>query len=167
MVFLVKSSEDVPGCPRCQGQLRYRDSRTRICRHEGGVKDILRIRRFRCTRCNSYHNELPDMLLPYKHYEAEIIGGVIDGIVTPEDQDSADYPSLGTMLCWLRWFRRNLENMEKILRGIGSGPLAPGEDFLFSDQSLLRMVRTRRADWLERIMRIIYNSGGFLPALSR
>lgn len=162
-VFFVKSSENVPGCPLCQGQLKYRDSRKRICRHEGGTKDILLIRRFRCTKCNSYHNELPDMLLPYKHYEAEIISGVVDGIVTPDDQDSADYPSFGTMLCWLRWFHRNLENIEEFLWRIGCG--IRGEDFLFSGQSLLKRVRTRYVDWLERTIRMIYNSGGSLPAL--
>ena len=96
-MFFVKSSENVPGCPCCGGQLRYRDSRLRIRKHEGGNRDFLSIRRFKCTTCESYHNELPDVLLPYKHYEAEVISGVIDGIVTPHDQDSEDYPSISTM----------------------------------------------------------------------
>ena len=30
--------------------------------------------------------------VPYKHYASEVISGVLDGIVTPEDDDSADYP---------------------------------------------------------------------------
>ena len=98
--FFVKSSENVPGCPCCGGQLRYRDSRLRIRKHEGGGRDFLSIRRFRCTACESYHNELPDVLLPYKHYEAEVISGVIDGIVTPHDQDSEDYPSIFARFSW-------------------------------------------------------------------
>ena len=118
-MFFVKSSENVPGCPCCGGQLRYRDSRLRIRKHEGGDRDFLSIRRFRCTACESYHNELPDVLLPYKHYEAEVIRGVIDGIVTPNDQDSEDYPSVSTMLYWLRWFQLNLSNMEGYLRNAG------------------------------------------------
>ncbi len=53
----------------------------------------------------------PDILLPYKHYETEVISGVIDDIVTPDDQDSEDYPSVSTMLYWLCWFRMNLANI--------------------------------------------------------
>ena len=163
-VFFVKSSENVPGCPYCSGELRYRDSRLRIRKHEGGSRDHLIIRRFRCTACQSYHNELPDVLLPYKHYEAEVVSGVIDGIVTPDDQDSEDYPSFSTMLYWLRWFQMNLANMEGYLRNAGYRILGLGKDILFSDQPLLRSVRNKHHNWLEKILRIIYNSGGFLPA---
>lgn len=163
-MFFVKSSENVPGCPCCGGQLRYRDSRLRIRKHEGGNRDFLSIRRFRCTACESYHNELPDVLLPYKHYEAEVISGVIDGIVTPHDQDSEDYPSISTMLYWLRWFQLNLSSMEGYLRNAGYSILGLGKDLLFSDQSLLEAVRKKYFNWLEKAIRIIYNSGGFLPA---
>lgn len=162
--FFVKSSENLPGCPCCGGQLRYRDSRLRIRKHEGGERDFLRIRRFRCSSCNSYHTELPDVLLPYKHYEAEVISGVIDGIVTPDDKDSEDYPSVNTMTYWLCWFQMNLANMEGYLRNVGYRILGLGKELLFSDQSLLEMVRNRYDNWLEKIIRIIYNSGGFLPA---
>jgi hypothetical protein len=103
-------------------------------------------------------------LLPYKHYEAEVISGVIDGIVTPHDQDSEDYPSISTMLYWLRWFQLNLSNMEGYLRNAGYSILGLGKDLLFSDQSLLEAVRKKYLNWLEKTIRIIYNSGGFLPA---
>ena len=162
-VFFVKSSENVPGCPCCGGQLRYRDSRLRIRKHEGGDRDFLSIRRFRCTSCESYHNELPDVLLPYKHYESEVISGVIDEIVTPHDQDSEDYPSVSTMLYWLRWFQQNAANIEGYLRNAGYSILGLGKDILFADQSLLEAVRIKYLNWLEKIIRIVYNSGGFLP----
>ena len=163
-MFFVKSSENVPGCPCCGGQLKYRDSILRIRKHESGECDRLSIRRFRCTACKRYHNELPDILLPYKHYEVEVISGVIDGVVTPDDQDSEDYPSVSTMLYWLRWFQMNLANMEGYLRNVGYSILGLGKDFLFSDQSLLESVRKRCFNWLEKVIRIIYNSGSFLPA---
>ena len=72
-MFFVKSSENSHLCPVCQDTLRYRDSRPRIRKKEGGVKERLMIRRFRCQNCRTYHNELPDYLVPYKHYEAEVI----------------------------------------------------------------------------------------------
>lgn len=166
-MFLVTGSENIPGCPFCGGKLSYRDSRARIRRHEGGTSDRLYIRRFRCTGCYTYHNELPDVLLPYKQYEAEVISGVLDGIVTPDSQDAEDYPCLNTMLCWLRWFQTNLANIEGYLRNVGVRFLGFNRDILFSDQSLLESVRNKYQDWLEKVMRIIYNSGGFLPALCR
>ena len=110
-MFFVESSVTTHMCPICQATLRYRDSRPRIRRKEGGLKDQLIIRRFYCKNCHSYHNELPDCLVPYKHYETEVISGVLDGVVQPEDLDSEDYPSCATMLRWLQWFCENLEQL--------------------------------------------------------
>lgn len=78
-VFFVESSVTTHMCPICQATLRYRDSRPRIRKKEGGLKDQLIIRRFYCKNCHSYHNELPDCLVPYKHYETEVISGVLYG----------------------------------------------------------------------------------------
>ena len=52
-----------------------------------------------------------------------MISGVLDGIVTSEDADSEDSPSLLTMLRWLQWFRMNLANIEGFLRNAGYGYL--------------------------------------------
>ena len=41
---------------------------------------------------------LPDILTPFKHYNEENISGVLDGIVTPEDEDSETCPSEDTMI---------------------------------------------------------------------
>lgn len=113
------SSDDTPVCPVCGGTLKYRDTRLRIRKKEGGVKEYLMIRRLRCTECHRHHNELPDCLVPHKHYEAEVISGVLDRIVTSEDADSEDSPSLLTMLRWLQWFRMNFANIEGFLRNTG------------------------------------------------
>jgi len=115
-VFFVESSENSHICPICQGMLRYRDSRPRICKKEGGTRERLMIRRFRCQNCHSYYNELPNCLVPYKHYEAEVIADVLDEVILPEDLDSEDYLSFNTMLRWLQWFRENLQRIEGYLR---------------------------------------------------
>ena len=80
-MFFAESSVTTHMCPICQATLRYRDSRPRIRKKEGGLKDQLIIRRFYCKNCHSYHNELPDCLVPYKHYETEVISGVLYGNV--------------------------------------------------------------------------------------
>ncbi|MCD7802774.1 MAG: hypothetical protein LUH09_07755 [Clostridiales bacterium] len=53
------------------------------------------------------------------------------------------------------------------LRRAGSAILGLGETALFSTASLLHVLRNTYQDWLERILRIVYNSGGFLAAIRR
>lgn len=161
-MFFVESSVTSHICPSCQGVLAYRDSRIRIRKKEDGHKDLLMIRRFRCKTCHSYHNELPDCLTPYKHYETEVISGVLDGVVTREDADSEDYPSVQTMQRWLRWLQINLANIEGYLRSSACSIFRLGEEILFSNGSLLEAIRKKYQNWLENILRLIYNSGGFL-----
>ena len=160
-MFLVESSMTTHMCPICQAMLSYRDSRSRICKKEGGVKEQLIIRRFHCKNCHSYHNELPDCLVPYKHYETEVISGVLDGVVQPDDLDSEDSPSFTTMLRWLQWFRENHERINGYLRTIREFLLGYNEEKL-SSVSLLDSFRNQYQNWLEIILRQIYNSGGFL-----
>ncbi len=161
----VESSENSHLCPVCQGMLRYRDSRPRIRKKEGGIKEHLMIRRFHCQNCHSYHNELPDCLVPYKHYEAEVIAGVLDEVILPDDLDSEDYPSFNTMLRWLQWFRENLQRIEGYLRTVGYQILNLGKELLFTSDLLLNKIRNRYQNWLELILRLVYNSGGFLTPI--
>ncbi|MDO4650928.1 MAG: DUF6431 domain-containing protein [Eubacteriales bacterium] len=164
-MFFVESREELPVCPVCAGTLKYRDCKKRILKRDGGERSWLMIRRFKCGSCRRYHNELPDCLTPYKHYSSEIISGVLDEIVTPMDLDTEDYPCLQTMIRWIKWFNRNLANIEGQLRQIGSHLLNLGEELLFSTNSLLDTIRSSRPKWLEIILRVIYNSGGKLSAL--
>ena len=36
---------------------------------------------------------LPEILLPYKHYSEEVVSGVLDDVILPDDEDSENYPS--------------------------------------------------------------------------
>lgn len=165
MIFLVESNDVIPFCPCCEGMLSYRDSRLRVLKKEGGEKRYLLIRRFRCEQCHHYHTELPDCLTPYKHYETEVISGVIDGIVTANDADSENYPSAMTMIRWLKWFYRNMTNIEGYLQKVSCQILEYIDEILMVKTSLLCFVRTSTGKWLETILCIIYNGGGFLASL--
>lgn len=127
--------------------------------------DRLRIRRFYCSKCDAYHNELPDCLVPYKHYDAEVISGVLDGIVCEKDLDSEDFPSTSTMRRWIQWFNENQNRIEGYLRDAVLKVLDKGEDILYSTVSLLEFIRKNLSNWLEQILRTIYNSGGFLASI--
>lgn len=138
--------------------MAYRDCRKRIMRREGGRKDWICVRRFRCQKCGSYHVELPDCLLPYKHYQTEVVSGVLDETVTSDDLGYENYPSFMTMLRWLQWFRQNLENMKGYLRQVFRRIRCQSAPFS------IEQFRDTVPNWLGAVMRIIYNSGGKVPA---
>lgn len=72
--------EQVP-CPHCQAALQPYDRRNRKCRDINGDLTTLVIRRLRCCNphCRHIHAELPDFLVPYKRYTADVIEAVLTG----------------------------------------------------------------------------------------
>ena len=92
-------------CPYCGGNLKYYDSVSRIVRTKNGATQWITIRRLRCPLCGSIHRELPEFLFPNKHYEAEVIRGVLEGIITHNTLGFEDYPCEITMK---RWRAQNL-----------------------------------------------------------
>lgn len=87
-------------CPICGKNVKYYDRVLRIIRMRYGRSQRIPIRRMVCTGCGALHNELPSELLPYKHYEAEIILGFIGGRYTSGDLEFEDYPSETTIKRW-------------------------------------------------------------------
>jgi hypothetical protein len=153
--------KEVPLCPDCGTQMSYRDSRKRIRRKKGGVKLWVMVSRFLCSACNRLHTALPDFLIPYKHYEAEIIRKVIDGEVTAETIDAETFsrPAEITLARWIAWFEQDKTDMEGHLRRVSS-QLGFGD--AEGNRSLLEELRKNSRKWLESAIRIIYNSGGYL-----
>lgn len=128
----------------------------------GGTKQFIQIERLKCNHCERLHNALPDFLVPYKHYVAQIISGVLDEVISADDLDTEDYPCEQTMKRWHRWFNGNQNNIEGNIRSIGYRLLGLGEDLLSARLSLLTHLRKSSEVWLETILRIIYNAGSFL-----
>lgn len=87
-------------CPKCGGQLKFFDNVKRIVRTKARTTEWIDLRRFRCTACGSFHRELPETLFPYKQYEAEVIIGVVEGLITCETLGFEDYPCEMTMSRW-------------------------------------------------------------------
>ena len=105
---------------------------------------------------------LPDFLVKFKHYPAEVISGVLDGTVQPDDADSEDRPCEDTMKRWHHWFQANELRIDGILKSVGCRDLGFDEVLLRSGTSLLERLRKTSERWLETIHTFIYNSGGFL-----
>lgn len=82
--------------------MKHRDYTNRIVRVKGGLKTFTQIERQICPKCKLITRNLPNYLLPYKHYEKEIIFGVKEGLITPETLGYEDYPCEMTMIRWRR-----------------------------------------------------------------
>jgi uncharacterized Zn finger protein len=92
-------------CPNCGGELKYYDTVKRIIKGRRGKISWIRVRRFVCANCGKSHRELPNCLTPYKHYEIDIIRGVVNGTITFFDLDYEDYPCEATMVRWKLEFK--------------------------------------------------------------
>ncbi|MCM3763329.1 DUF6431 domain-containing protein, partial [Alkalihalobacillus oceani] len=54
-----------------------RGTKNRKAKDHTGQSKTYNIRRLKCTNCGTIHHELPDLLIPYKRYEAECIEDVL------------------------------------------------------------------------------------------
>ncbi|MCD8022577.1 MAG: DUF6431 domain-containing protein [Lachnospiraceae bacterium] len=149
-------------CPICGEALEERDTCIRYLLREGREREIYIIPRGECAKCGRIHRMLPDIAAPYKQYAAEVISGVLDGVVQPGDEDSADYPCEATMQRWHHWLMANELRIDGYLKSVGHRVLGFSEELLKSGVSILRQLRNSNPAWLETVLRFIYNSGGFL-----
>ena len=92
-------------CETCGVPSKYYDTVSRIVRTKGRMTTRVPVQRFKCPRCGSIHRNLPDYIFPYKQYEADIIIGVIENIITCDTIGFENYPCEMTML---RWKAQNL-----------------------------------------------------------
>jgi hypothetical protein len=129
----------------------------------GGKKNWYAINRLKCTnkKCGKLHNELPDCMLPYKHYGSQIIEDVVDEAVGPDDLETENYPCEATMNHWKWWMLHNEKNINGQMKSMLHHLLDLDIEFLKSGESLLEELRKRiSTGWLSVVIRFIYNSGG-------
>lgn len=91
-------------CPYCGRMMRQYDKIDRLVIRKYGIREKTKIVRNRCDKCAVTLRELPDWLLPYKHYDKNIIIGVVEGLITPETLGFEDYPCENTMKRWVDKF---------------------------------------------------------------
>ena len=93
MYYIVPSS--VPGYPQCGGEMKIRDSKRRKVIFADGTVDTFVLRRYKCTVCGRVHLELPDIMVPHKHYSRSAIIDTINGERTGK--------RCSLNVCWFRW----------------------------------------------------------------
>lgn len=121
-----------------------------------GAKNRLVIRRKQCETCNKIHHELPDLLVPYKHYDAESIEGAL---VDPECTDVAADES--TLLRWRTWFAAWVVYAQGALTSLSMHFDLPVVHSSMSSQSVLHVLGRfvgSAAGMLARAVRPIANS---------
>lgn len=87
-------------CRKCNTEMKHRDYVKRLVRTENGQKNWIKIERVICPNCHTITRVLPDYILPFKHYTKDIVDGVLNGDISPEQIEYEDYPSEITMKRW-------------------------------------------------------------------
>ena len=87
-------------CAKCGKQMKYYDTVKRIVRHRFGIVNHIYVERYVCTECRHIKRYLPDQVLPYKHYEKNIIKGFVSGRYSSDDIEFEDYPCEITVKKW-------------------------------------------------------------------
>ncbi|MCM1579175.1 MAG: DUF6431 domain-containing protein [Ruminococcus sp.] len=91
-------------CPACGVTLKYYDSVRRTVLTKGRQRYCIALKRFRCPVCRKIHRCIGNDIFPFKHYEAEVIRGVIEGLITPDILGFEDFPHEATMARWMSEF---------------------------------------------------------------
>lgn len=87
-------------CPNCKEKLKRYDTVKRIVRGKNHSKKHVAIERYKCPKCKTIHRDLSEYVYPFKHYEADIIDGVVEGLIGPDTLGYEDFPCEETMKRW-------------------------------------------------------------------
>jgi len=108
-VFVVTGTETI-SCPKCRGELKPRDRRRRRLSDAEGTKHVYSLRRLRCRKCGKLHTELPDFIVPYKRYSAEVVEKISRG-----ERVDAPYEER-TRQKIKAWYKRAIEHLQGVWR---------------------------------------------------
>lgn len=101
--IVICGGNNMSKCPKCKSKnLKPYDKVKRLVKTAGGKRQWIDVQRYKCKKCNSIHRQLPDIIIPFKHYDADIIEGVQNGYITPETFGYEDYPCEQTMNRWIK-----------------------------------------------------------------
>jgi uncharacterized protein YbaR (Trm112 family) len=143
-------------CPVCEHELHVIGSRRRKGRKPTGDRITYVIRRLRCANCKRIHHELPDLLVPYKRYEAACIESVLHS--EPNSDVAADD---STLYRWRLWFAQFWPYWVACLQAISLRFGISVERSSVSSPSALQQIGRyvgHHKGWLARLVRPIVHS---------
>ncbi|ARU60937.1 hypothetical protein CBW65_09965 [Tumebacillus avium] len=140
----------------CEQDLFVIGSRSRIGRKPTGERITYIIRRLRCKCCKKIHHELPDLLVPNKHYEAECLESVLS-----HGQSVGVAADDSTLHRWHVWFKKCWQYWVNCLSTIAARTGNPVEPLSVSSPSALQRIGHyvgQGVGWLARLVRPIVHS---------
>ena len=156
-------SKENPVCPYCGARLVFEDHVKRHRKLAGGEKEWFTIERRRCPAGCGIHRLVPDFLAPHKHYDIDIITGVLNGTISPDLLAFEDYPCEKTMERWKNWLASNLVFINAYLKSVGIRLFAIGIALVYSAADLVEELKSRdHCGWLKIVIRAVYNTGASL-----
>lgn len=153
-------SREIPYCPHCSREMNVVGSRNRKSTGLDGAEKTLIIRRLRCDSCEKIHHELPDFIVPYKHYDAQVIENILKGSGKPAESCSPCEDS--TARRTIRWFSLLLPYFEAAIRSLIEMNRYHNELVLELSELLPLSASRLPAGWLVRLVRALVNSGRWL-----
>lgn len=96
-------------CPVCGSRLYSHGTCRRKVTMEG-YTETHHLRVLKCRKCNRTHRELPDTIIPYKHYGRKLIGAIVAGEAKRGYEESTRYRLM-------QWFRALLFLVVSSLEG--------------------------------------------------
>lgn len=113
----------------------------------------------RCGDCSSLHRELPNFILPFKHYISSVIEAAIESRTAEISAEDS------TIRRWQRWFQDRQVHFWGVLSAVAAThgthpPQSPGRS-----ESLLRSIREHlrnSAGWLAQMVRITVNTHNWI-----
>jgi uncharacterized protein YbaR (Trm112 family) len=155
-IYQVNSAEESNlCCPYCNGILKFRDRKRRSAiRKENNERCWYLLQRLKCKDCGKIHVELPDFMLPYKHYDAEMVQDTID-----EKEENYCAADDSTIRRWKTSFKFAKARISALLiamwmkTSVNSAPLFKAEDALCDVKEM------RPCDWLTFVIRMLVNGG--------
>lgn len=126
-------------------------SRKRILYKQDGSSLRLVIRRLKCQNCGRLSHELPDIVVPYKRYEADAIAQVLQ---QPDQTIQACSCENSTLLRWKLWFFLLRDYLEGAVRS-----LLASIDAVAFVKLPLEPLSSQPDGWLRHLVRSLVNSG--------
>jgi hypothetical protein len=111
------------------------------------------VRRLRCRSCGKIHTELPDFILPYKHYEAPAIQKTLD-----DEPDASCAADDSTLRRWRESFAEASPLIIALLTALYM-KVANNAAPLFHFGGILSNIRARQKHWLTFVFQLLINSG--------
>ncbi len=89
-------------CPKCGGKMQPRGYYWRKIQLGNNNFKKVKVKRFRCNDCGSWHGKLPDDVLRYKRYSKAIIEGFNKGKLNTDMLEYENFPCDITVKNWLK-----------------------------------------------------------------